>query len=179
MIHCRLGMLLAICLMVLGAVPARAEEEPETTRPAPKPRVVFVDVAGVRSGGQAVAVARTIREAGVKELKWTKPRKALRLVRVGGHTDERDLRAASMPEGVTLTVVPTEIKAFVFAKRLHCNGCLTRISKGLRDAAGVREFKVAEDWRSVTVTFDTRKSNVAKIQKILEGAGYSSTVADA
>ena len=176
MIYGRLAVILAVGLMALGPVSARAEEEPETARPAPKPRVVFVEVAGVRSGGQAVAVARAIRAVGVKELKWTKSRKELRLVRVGGHTDERDLRAASMPEGVTIKIVPTEIKQFVFGKRLHCNGCVTRVSKGLREAAGVKEFEIAKEWTGVTVTFDTRKSSVAKIQKVLKDAGYPGTI---
>lgn len=176
MIRIRLGVLLAAGLLALCATSARANEQPETTQPAQKPRVVFVEAAGVKSGGQAVAVARAIRNVGVKELKWTKPRKELRLVRVSGSADEKDLLKAPMPKGVKITIVAAETKVFVFAKKLHCNGCFNRISKGLKEAAGVKEFEIAKDWKGVTVTFDTRTSSVAKIQKVLKDQGYPATV---
>ncbi len=64
---------------------------------------------------------------------------------------------------------------FVFAKPLHCAGCIGAVNKALRDLKGVKEVAVTEALSTVIVAYDTRTVSPSDVESALVAIGKPAT----
>lgn len=63
-----------------------------------------------------------------------------------------------------------------FDVSMTCQNCKNRIEKNIAFEKGVSDMKVDLPAKTVMVKFDPTKTDVGKLQKALEGLGYTATV---
>lgn len=56
--------------------------------------------------------------------------------------------------------------------RIHCNGCVSTVTRALQNLPGVQTVDASDVSKQVTVQFDPAKVDETKIRSTLAGIGY-------
>lgn len=70
----------------------------------------------------------------------------------------------------------SEKQTVVFDVDLHCQGCITKVEKNIAFEKGVKDLQCSLEEKTVTVTFDPAKTNVAALQAAFEKIGKPATI---
>ena len=73
-------------------------------------------------------------------------------------------------------IIVLAIAQAVFMTTLHCDKCALKIRENISFMKGVKDFSCDVDCKTVTVTFDTAKTDTVKIGRAIEKLGYSAKV---
>lgn len=65
-----------------------------------------------------------------------------------------------------------EYKKVVFSVGLHCQNCVKKVTENISFEKGVKDLEVSLEKKTVTVTYDPAKTDIAKLQKAIEKLGY-------
>lgn len=69
--------------------------------------------------------------------------------------------------------VKKEKKTVTFKVSMHCKNCVAKITDNISFLKGVEDLKVSLDEKTVTVTYDSAKTDEATLQKAIEKLGYT------
>lgn len=69
--------------------------------------------------------------------------------------------------------VKKEKKTVTYNVSMHCKNCVAKITDNVSFLKGVEDLKVSLDERTVTITYDTSKTDEATLQKAVEKLGYT------
>lgn len=69
-----------------------------------------------------------------------------------------------------------ETKTVVFTVSMHCQKCVKKINDNIAFEKGVKALDVNLESKTVKVTYDASKTDVAKLKTALEKLGYKVTV---
>ncbi|NEO31345.1 MAG: heavy-metal-associated domain-containing protein [Symploca sp. SIO3C6] len=58
---------------------------------------------------------------------------------------------------------------------MGCNGCAAKVEKLIQGVAGVIECNVNFEVEQATVSYNPQKTNFARIQQAVKGAGYGAS----
>ena len=67
-------------------------------------------------------------------------------------------------------------KTVTFNVSMHCKNCVKKINDNVAFEKGVKDLSVSLDSKTVTVTYDPARTDVAKLKAALEKLGYKVTV---
>ncbi len=63
-----------------------------------------------------------------------------------------------------------------FDTSIHCQSCKAKIEKHIPFEKGFKDMKIDVDKKTVTITYDTSKTDVQKLQQAIEKLGYTCSV---
>ena len=66
----------------------------------------------------------------------------------------------------------TKILKVVGPQQLHCGGCEHTVQFTLKQVPGVQQVKASHKTQLITLTFDPRQADLARIQQELDWIGY-------
>lgn len=86
--------------------------------------------------------------------------------------------AAATPtaEKIEQNVKKAATKTVTFNVSMHCKNCVKKINDNVAFEKGVKDLSVSLDSKTVTVTYDPARTDVAKLKAALEKLGYKVTV---
>lgn len=84
--------------------------------------------------------------------------------------------AAPMAENIAQAVKKAAAKTVTFNVSMHCKNCVKKINDNIAFEKGVKGLEVSLDSKTVTVTYDPARTDVAKLKAALEKLGYKVTV---
>ncbi|MGN1233574.1 MAG: heavy-metal-associated domain-containing protein [Candidatus Cryptobacteroides sp.] len=86
--------------------------------------------------------------------------------------------AASTPmaEKTVQNVKKAATKTVTFNVTMHCEKCVKKVNENIAFEKGVKDLVVSLDKKTVTVTYDPAKTDVAKLKAALEKLGYKVTL---
>ena len=84
--------------------------------------------------------------------------------------------AAPMAEKIELHAKKAATKTVAFNVSMHCKNCVKKINDNVAFEKGVKDLSVSLDSKTVTVTYDPARTDVAKLKAALEKLGYKVTV---
>ena len=84
--------------------------------------------------------------------------------------------AAPMPEKIEQNAKKAATKTVTFNVSMHCKNCVKKINDNVAFEKGVKDLSVSLDSKTVTVTYDPARTDVAKLKAALEKLGYKVTV---
>ena len=84
--------------------------------------------------------------------------------------------AAPMPEKIEQNAKKAATKTVTFNVSMHCKNCVKKINDNVAFEKGVKDLSVSLDQKTVTVTYDPARTDVAKLKAALEKLGYKVTV---
>lgn len=169
----RLGVatLPVVLLTLATAGPAWTEERPAPEKP--KLEFLYLGLKGVQSDEVAGMVERAVKAVtGVQSMTWTSPRAEAKVVRIVGQAPDARLLAACESAGVAGSVLAVAQRELTLEKQMHCNGCVTKVTRALKAVMGTKEVHVAEDRIRVTVVYDSKVATIAQFEKALADVGY-------
>ena len=67
-------------------------------------------------------------------------------------------------------------KTVMFNVSMHCESCQRKIEKNIADEKGVKDMAVKLEDKTVTIKFDTLKTNESKLIKAFNDLGYEANV---
>ena len=67
-------------------------------------------------------------------------------------------------------------KTVTFNVSMHCKNCVKKINDNVAFEKGVKDLSVSLDQKTVTVTYDPARTDVAKLKAALEKLWYKVTV---
>ena len=70
----------------------------------------------------------------------------------------------------------TEKKNVTFSVAMHCENCKKKIERNLAYEKGVLDLEVSLKKQTVTVTYDTAKTDEKKLAEALKKIGYEATL---
>ena len=70
----------------------------------------------------------------------------------------------------------TVSKTVTFNVTMHCEKCVKKINENVSFEKGVKDLSVSLDKKTVTVTYDPAKTDVARLKAAIEKLGYKVTV---
>ncbi len=77
---------------------------------------------------------------------------------------------------IGITAAPKkEVKAVVFKVGLHCQNCVKKVKENISFEKGVKSLEVSLENKTVTISYDPAKTDVATLKKAIEKLGYSAT----
>lgn len=85
---------------------------------------------------------------------------------------------------VTTNVVTGQTKkettkqSVVFNVAMDCHSCQQKIEKNIAFEKGVKALDVSLEKQTVAITYDTRKTDVAKLQQAFKKIGYEAVLPD-
>lgn len=160
-----------LLLAVAASGPAWTEEQAEPEKP--KLEYLYMALKGVESDDLAVAVERGLKAVeGVQSLVWTSPRAEAKIVRIVGQAADAKLLAACQSAGVPGSILAIVQRELTLGKQMHCNGCVTKVTRALKSVRGVKEVHVAEDRIHVSVVYDSKVATVAQLERAVADVGY-------
>ena len=71
-----------------------------------------------------------------------------------------------------------EVKTVVYDVSVHCQSCKTKIERDVAFEKGVKEIEASVEKKTVTVKYDSRKTNTEKIAEAIKKLGYEVKVHD-
>ena len=79
-----------------------------------------------------------------------------------------------------LTIVPVSAQnkksanqeVLALSVNMHCDGCKAKIEKNIAWEKGVKDLAVNLEKKTVTITYDTKKTNETALIKAVEKLGY-------
>ncbi|MGM9756950.1 MAG: heavy-metal-associated domain-containing protein [Candidatus Cryptobacteroides sp.] len=84
--------------------------------------------------------------------------------------------AAPMAEKIEQNAKKAATKTVTFNVSMHCKNCVKKINDNVAFEKGVKDLSVSLDSKTVTVTYDPARTDVAKLKAALEKLGYKVTV---
>ena len=84
--------------------------------------------------------------------------------------------AAPMAEKIEQHAKKSATKTVTFNVSMHCKNCVKKINDNVAFEKGVKDLSVSLDQKTVTVTYDPARTDVAKLKAALEKLGYKVTV---
>ena len=84
--------------------------------------------------------------------------------------------AAPMAEKIEQHAKKAATKTVTFNVSMHCKNCVKKINDNVAFEKGVKDLSVSLDSKTVTVTYDPARPDVAKLKAALEKLGYKVTV---
>ena len=84
--------------------------------------------------------------------------------------------AATMAEKIEQNAKKAATKTVTFNVSMHCKNCVKKINDNVAFEKGVKDLSVSLDSKTVTVTYDPARTDVAKLKAALEKLGYKVTV---
>ena len=84
--------------------------------------------------------------------------------------------AAPTAEKIEQNVKKAATKTVTFNVSMHCKNCVKKINDNVAFEKGVKDLSVSLDQKTVTVTYDPARTDVAKLKAALEKLGYKVTV---
>ena len=84
--------------------------------------------------------------------------------------------AAPMAEKIEQHAKKAATKTVTFNVSMHCKNCVKKINDNVAFEKGVKDLSVSLDSKTVTVTYDPARTDVAKLKAALEKLGYKVTV---
>lgn len=84
--------------------------------------------------------------------------------------------AAPMAEKIEQHAKKAATKTVTFNVSIHCKNCVKKINDNVAFEKGVKDLSVSLDSKTVTVTYDPARTDVAKLKAALEKLGYKVTV---
>lgn len=84
--------------------------------------------------------------------------------------------AATMAEKIEQHAKKAATKTVTFNVSMHCKNCVKKINDNVAFEKGVKDLSVSLDSKTVTVTYDPARTDVAKLKAALEKLGYKVTV---
>ena len=69
--------------------------------------------------------------------------------------------------------VKKEKKTVTYNVSMHCKNCVAKITDNISFLKGVEDLKVSLDEKTVTVTYNSAKTDEATLQKAIEKLGYT------
>lgn len=84
--------------------------------------------------------------------------------------------AAPLAEKTEQNVKKAAVKTVTFNVSMHCKNCVKKINDNVAFEKGVKDLSVSLDSKTVTVTYDPARTDVAKLKAALEKLGYKVTV---
>ena len=84
--------------------------------------------------------------------------------------------AAPTAEKIEQNVNKAATKTVTFNVSMHCKNCVKKINDNVAFEKGVKDLSVSLDSKTVTVTYDPARTDVAKLKAALEKLGYKVTV---
>lgn len=72
-----------------------------------------------------------------------------------------------------------EKKTVTYNVSMHCKNCVAKITDNVSFVKGVEDLKVSLDEKTVTITYDTAKTDEATLQKAIEKLGYTAEKVEA
>ena len=84
--------------------------------------------------------------------------------------------AAPMAEKIEQHAKKAATKTVTFNVSMHCKNCVKKINDNVAFEKGVKDLSVSLDQKTVTVTYDPARTDVAKLKAALEKLGYKVTV---
>ena len=84
--------------------------------------------------------------------------------------------AAPMSEKIEQNAKKSATKTVTFNVSMHCKNCVKEINDNVAFETGVKDLSVSRDSKTVTVTYDPARTDVAKLKAALEKLGYKVTV---
>lgn len=70
----------------------------------------------------------------------------------------------------------TASKTVTFNVTMHCEKCVKKINENVAFEKGVKDLSVSLDKKTVTVTYDPARTDVARLKAAIEKLGYKVTV---
>lgn len=168
---------LLIPVVVLSAVlmPAAALHAEEGSRRPVQPKLEFVyfSLKPVSTAEIAASTQRRVEAVpGVQSFAWTVDRQEVKIVRIVGQAATPTLVAAFGQSGARATALAVSQSKLAFQNQLHCNSCVIKVKRALKPLKGVKEVQVAKDKQTVTVAYDTSKTTLPQIKRVLAAATY-------
>ena len=77
---------------------------------------------------------------------------------------------------VAIAEAKTEKKTVTFNVEMHCENCKKKIERNLAYEKGILDLKISLKKNTVTVVYDSAKTNVEKITDLLKKIGYEATL---
>ena len=84
--------------------------------------------------------------------------------------------APPMSEKIEQNAKKAATKTVTFNVSMHCKNCVKKINDNVAFEKGVKDLSVSLDSKTVTVTYDPARTDVAKLKAALEKLGYKVTV---
>lgn len=84
--------------------------------------------------------------------------------------------AAPMAEKIEQHAKKAATKTVTFNVSMHCKNCVKKINDNVAFEKGVKDLSVSLDSKTVTVTYDPARTDVAKLKAALEKLGYKVTI---
>lgn len=160
-----------LLLSIAAAHPAWAEEQAEPEKP--KLEYLYLALKGVESDELAATLERGLRAVeGVQSMVWTSPRAEVKVVRIVGQAADAKLLAACQSASVAGSILAIVQRELTLGKQMHCNGCVTKVTRALKAVRGVKEIHVAEDRIHVSVVYDSKVATVAQLERAVADVGY-------
>ncbi|MEA4937487.1 hypothetical protein SDC9_115263 [bioreactor metagenome] len=72
----------------------------------------------------------------------------------------------------------TTKQSVVFNVAMDCHSCQQKIEKNIAFEKGVKAMDVSLEKQTVAITFDTKKTDVAKLQQAFKKIGYEAVLPD-
>lgn len=71
-----------------------------------------------------------------------------------------------------VSMAPAKTETVAFEVSMHCKKCVKKINENIAFEKGVKDLNVDLDTKTVTVTYDTRKTTETKLADALRKLGY-------
>ena len=77
------------------------------------------------------------------------------------------------PAGTTVSAPKKEMRTVTFKSSMHCQNCVKKITDNVSFAKGVKDLKIDLKENTITVTYDTSKTDQETLAGIIKKLGYT------
>ena len=95
---------------------------------------------------------------------------------LAGSFNELPALAAATKE---TTAPKKELRKVVFNVGLHCQNCVKKVKENISFEKGVKELEISLEKKTVTISYDPSRTDVATLKKAIEKLGYKTEVVSA
>ena len=79
---------------------------------------------------------------------------------------------SSTPKTAEKTVAPVIVEANLRVEGMHCDDCEASFAKGVNQLAGIDSISANHEDSTAFVRFDSNKTNLTEISKVIEERGF-------